>query len=186
MTTLDIALLLLIGLLAVRGFISGFVTEAMRLAALIAGIVAVRLFHAPVTAMLAAFVGSEYAAALLAFALTFGIVYGLGKALAHYVGGKSKTSVLGMVDRLLGLGFGAVKALLVATIAFVLFTICYDALYGADTPRPDWLRLSRSEPLLSASGTAMSQWVAENSRHGGLLGGAAPVEDTRDGDNAGE
>jgi len=170
MTALDIAVLLLIGGLAIRGFLAGFVTESIAIASLVAGMVAVRLFHTPVTAMVAGFVGSEYAAALLAFVLVFGIVYGGGKFLAKWSGNKTKSSALGMVDRLLGFGFGAVKGLLVASIAYVLFTIGYDALYGARSNRPDWMRLSRSYPLLSASGSAMSQWIAENSRQGGLLG----------------
>lgn len=170
MTALDIAVLLLVGGLGIRGFIAGFVTESLALAALIAGIVAVRLFHAPATSMFAGFVGSDYGGALIAFVLVFGLVYGLGKYLASYVGGRTKGSALGMIDRLLGFGFGAVKGLLVATIGFVLFTIVYDALYGVDTNRPDWMRLSRSYPLLRASGSAMSQWVAENSAQGGLLG----------------
>jgi len=171
MTTLDIAMLLLIGGLAIRGFISGFVTELISIAGLIAAIVAVRLFHAPATSLLHGLIGAEYGAALIAFVLIFGMVYALGKTLARMIGGRTKTSVLGPVDRLLGFGFGAVKGLLVGTVCFVLFTICYDALYGVETPRPDWLRLSRSFPLLSASGSAMSQWVSENSRNGGLLGG---------------
>lgn len=170
MTALDIAVLLLIGGLAIRGFIAGFVTESLALGALIGGFVAVRLFHAPVTAMLTGLVGSEYGAALIAFVAIFGLVYGLGKVLAGYIGGKTKTSALGMFDRLLGLGFGAVKGLLVATICFVLFTIVYDALYGIETNRPDWMRLSRSYPLLNASSSATSKWIAENSRQGGLLG----------------
>jgi membrane protein required for colicin V production len=173
MTALDIAVLLLIGGLAIRGFIAGFVTESLALAALIAGILAVRLFHAPVTNMLSGFIGTEYGAALLGFALTFGLVFGVGKWMARYAGGKTKSSALGMVDRLLGAGFGAVKGLLVATIAYVVFTIGHDALYGSESSRPDWMRLSRSYPLLSASGSAMSEWLAENSRQGGLLGPSA-------------
>jgi membrane protein required for colicin V production len=170
MTALDIAVLLLIGGLAIRGFIAGFVTESIAIAALVAGMVAVRLFHTPVTEALSGFIGNEYAAALLGFVLVFGFIYGGGKMLARWSGTKTKSSMLGMVDRLLGLGFGAVKGLLVATICYVMFTIAYDALYGARSNRPDWMRLSRSYPLLSASGSAMSQWIAENSRQGGLLG----------------
>ncbi|MBT2185608.1 CvpA family protein [Sphingobium nicotianae] len=181
MTALDIAVLLLIGGLAIRGFIAGFVTESLSLGALIAGMVAVRLFHTPATGLLTGLIGTEYGAALLAFALVFGIVFGLGKWLARSIGGRTKSSVLGMVDRLLGLGFGAVKGLLVATICYVIFSIGYDALYGTETNRPDWMRLSRSYPLLSASGSAMSQWIAENSRQGGLLGGA---ESGNESDNA--
>ena len=170
MTALDIAVLLLIGGLAIRGFIKGFVTESLSLAALLAGMVAVRLFHAPVTGLIGGLISSEYGGAMLAFVLVFGVVYAIGKMLAQWIGGKTKTSVLGMFDRALGLGFGAVKGLLVASIAYVLFTIGYDALYGVETNRPDWMRLSRSYPLLSASGSAMSGWLAENSKRGGLLG----------------
>ncbi|MCW2369420.1 CvpA family protein [Sphingobium sp. B11D3D] len=170
MTVLDFAVLLLIGGLAVRGFLRGFVTESLSLAALIGAIVAVRLFHAPFTALLDTIVGAEYVAALLAFVAVFGVVFMLGTLLARWIGDKTKTSLLGLFDRTLGLGFGAIKGLLVATIAFVLFTIGYDAIYGVQTNRPDWMRLSRSYPLLSASGSAMSGWMAENSRRGGLLG----------------
>jgi len=177
MTALDIAVLLLIGGLAIRGFIAGFVTESLGLAALVGGIVAVRLFHTPVTALFTTWIGSEYGAALIAFVLVFGIVFILGKILAKAIGGKTKSSMLGMVDRLLGLGFGAIKGLLIATICYVLFTIGYDALYGVESNRPDWMRLSRSYPLLSASGSAMSEWIAENSRQGGLLGDLMPDEE---------
>jgi len=170
MTTLDIAMLLLVGGLAVRGALAGFVTESLSLGALIAAIIAIRLFHAPGTAMLTGLIGAEYGAALIAFVLIFGIVFILGKMLARMIGGRTRNSLLGPVDRLLGLGFGAIKGLIVATICFVLFTICYDALYGVETPRPDWLRLSRAYPLLNASGSAMSEWIAENSRSGGLIG----------------
>src|SRR5690606_11873692 len=99
MTALDIAVLLLIGGLAVRGFIAGFVTESLGLGALVGGIIAVRLFHAPVTALLTGWIGSEYGAALLAFVLVFGVVFGLGKMLARAIGRKTKGSLLGMVDR---------------------------------------------------------------------------------------
>jgi membrane protein required for colicin V production len=170
MLALDVALLILMGGFAVRGFMAGFVTEALALGALVLAIVAVHLAHAPVADLLGSFLGTKYGAAMLAFALVFGMVYGLGKWVARAIGRKSKSSILGMVDRLLGLGFGAIKGLLIATVGFVVFSIGYDALYGAESPRPDWMRLARSYPLLSASGTEISEWLAENSRHGGLLG----------------
>jgi membrane protein required for colicin V production len=170
MTVLDVAVLLLIGGLGIRGLLRGFVTESLSLCALIAGIIAVRLFHAPVTSFLDGMIGAEYVAALLGFVAVFGAVYALGTFAAHWIGDKTKSSALGLFDRVLGLGFGAIKGLLIATIGYVLFSIGYDALYGVESNRPDWMRLSRSYPLLSASGSAMSEWMAENSRQGGLLG----------------
>ena len=48
MTALDIFVLLLIGGGALVGFMRGFVHEMLSLAAWIAGIVALKLFHTPV------------------------------------------------------------------------------------------------------------------------------------------
>jgi membrane protein required for colicin V production len=171
MTALDIAVLFLIGGGAVRGFMRGFVMEALSLAALIAAIIALRLFHAPVTAMLHGLVGSEGGAAMLAYlGLFFGILIG-GNMLAKMIGSSTRNSVLGPVDRVLGLGFGAIKGLLVATVAFLGFSIIYDTLYGASEPRPQWMREARTYPLLSASGNAMSEWLEERRMNGGLMPG---------------
>ena len=172
MTALDIAVLLLIGGAALRGFMRGFVAEAVAIAGLFAAIVAVRLFHAPVTALIAPKIGTQSGGAILAFVLVFGAVYGLGRVLAAQMGRHTRASVLGPVDRVLGIGFGAVKGLLVATVAFVLFSLAFDTLYGASERRPEWVRDSRTFPLLAASGAAMSQWFAERSLNGGLLGDA--------------
>lgn len=171
MALLDIVVFLLIGGFGIRGFLSGFVTESLSLGAVIAGILAVRFLHAPVTGFLAPYVSGEYVAALLAFVLIFGIVYFGGRMLAGSIGRQTRKSALGAVDRLLGLGFGAVKGLLIATVGFVCFSMVYDLLYGDVATRPGWVRLSRSYPLLNASGQAMSAWLAENSQDGGLLGG---------------
>jgi membrane protein required for colicin V production len=181
MALLDIVVFLLIGGFGIRGFLSGFVTESLSLCAVLGGILAVRFLHTPVTAFLAAYVSSEYVAALLSFVLLFATVFIAGKMLAGSIGKHTKSSALGPFDRVLGLGFGAVKGLLIATVGFVLFSIVYDALYGDLAARPGWVRTSRSYPLLNASGQAMSKWLAENSQSGGLLGGSSePQSDTKD------
>lgn len=169
MALLDIVVFLLIGGFGVRGLLRGFVCEALSLGAVILGILAVRFLHAPFTGWLAAHVGGEYVGALLAFVLLFGLVYMLGRLLANFIGGHVRRSALGAFDRLLGLGFGAVKGLLIATLAFAGFTILYDALYGDVTRRPDWMRHARAYPLLNASSSAMSAWIAQSRRDGGLL-----------------
>ncbi len=170
MALFDIVVLLVVGAFGVRGLIKGFVKEVLSLCAVVAGIVAVRLLHAPITLWVTPFLGNEYAAALLTFAFIFGVVYVAVKLLASTVSSQMRNVGLGMFDRVLGLGFGAIKGMLIATVCFVAFTFVYDALYGELSPRPDWLRLTRSYPLLNASGEAMSSWVAQNSREGGLAG----------------
>jgi len=170
MTAMDIMVLLLIGGNGVMGFSRGFVSEALSMIALALAIIAVRLFHAPVTSLLTGLIGTEGGAATLALALVFCLTWFLGKYLARKIGVTARKSLLGPVDRILGLGFGALKGLLIATVAFVGFAILYDTLYGADARRPGWMRNSRTYPLLNASGKAMSEWLAERRRHGGIVG----------------
>jgi membrane protein required for colicin V production len=173
MTAMDIMVLLLIGGNGILGFTRGFVLEALSMVALALAIVAVRLFHAPATGLFTGIIGTEGGAATLALALVFGFTWFFGKYLAQKIGKSSRKSVLGPVDRVLGLGFGALKGLLIATVAFVGFAILYDTLYGQDARRPEWMRSSRTYPLLNASGKAMSEWLAERRRHGGIVGGAS-------------
>jgi membrane protein required for colicin V production len=178
MATLDLAVLLLLGGFGIRGFLTGFVREVLSLVAVVAGILGVRIFHAPVTSVVTPWLGTEYAAAMLAFIFVFGVIYISIKLLASTIAAQVRDSSLGMVDRMLGLGFGVVKGTLIAALAYVGFTIIYDALYGTLSPRPDWMRFARSFPLLNASGEAVSSWVAQSSREGGLIGGMSGDEES--------
>lgn len=161
MTALDIFVLLLIGGGAVFGLMRGFVMETLSLIAWVLAIFAIRLFHAPVAEMLTAFVGTESGAAVLAFALVFGITFVAGKFLARSLGARTRQSILGPVDRVLGAGFGAVKGLIGATLLFLAFSLVYDTIYGGGTARPEWMRHSRTYPLMSASGAAISEFIDE-------------------------
>ena len=170
MALLDMVVLLVVGGFGVRGLMKGFVKEVLSLCAVAAGILAVRLLHAPVTNWVAPHLGSEYVAALLAFVLIFGFVYVAVRIFASTISSQIRNVGLGFFDRVLGLGFGALKGILVVTVCYVGFTFVYNALFGELSPRPDWLRLTRSYPLLQVAGDAMSSWVAQSSREGGLTG----------------
>ncbi|HKR16385.1 CvpA family protein [Rhizorhapis sp.] len=161
MTALDIIVLLLIGGGATFGFIRGFVMETLSLIAWVLAIFAIRLLHAPTTEWLTDPVGTEAGAAVLAFALVFGVTFLAGKFLARSLGARTRKSVLGPVDRVLGLGFGVLKGLIGATLIFMLASLVYDTIYGGNAERPEWMTASRSYPLLNASGKAMSDFVAE-------------------------
>ena len=60
-----------------------------------------------------------------------------------------------------GFGFGILKGLIMATLIFLLFVMGCDLVYGADEKRPEWMTISRTYPLLNASGDAMSEFVRE-------------------------
>jgi membrane protein required for colicin V production len=71
MTALDIFVILVVGGAALVGFVRGFAHEVLALLAWIVAIVALKLFHTPLSARLVDSVGTEAGAAVLAFALLF-------------------------------------------------------------------------------------------------------------------
>jgi membrane protein required for colicin V production len=159
MTALDIIVLLLVGGGLVRGALRGFVGEVLSLASWIAAILALKLLHTPVSAALEGPVGSSAGAAVLAFALVFGITFIVGKLIARRLGGATRRSVIGPIDRVLGAGFGALKGLIGATLLYLAANLVYDTIHGQSAPRPDWMAKSRTYPLLYASGRAIVDFV---------------------------
>lgn len=161
MTALDIIVLFLIGGGAIFGFMRGFVQEALSLISWLLIIAAVCIFHGPATAALSEAVGTESGAAVLAFVAIVVVIFALGKWISSSVGKKSRKSVLGPIDRVLGFGFGMLKGLIFATLIFLLLVMGNETLFGAKEPRPEWMTKSRTYPLLNASGDAMSEFVRE-------------------------
>ena len=166
MTALDIFVILVVGGAALIGFVRGFAHEVLALLAWIIAIVALKLFHEPLSARLTDGVGTEAGAAVLAFALLFVPTYIAVKLFAKAVGGRTRRSVLGPVDRILGGGFGMVKGLLGATLIFLLANLATDMVYGGDAARPQWMTRSQTFPLLNASGRAVVDWVEERQHPG--------------------
>jgi membrane protein required for colicin V production len=159
MSALDIFVILLLGGGAIIGFIRGFVHEALSLFAWVVAIAMLKLFHAHLSAGLTDPVGTPAGAAVVAFALLFIPSFLLVKMLARSIGGRTRTSILGPIDRLLGGGFGMIKGLLGATLFFLLANLATDMVYGTDADRPEWMTSSRTYPLLNASGLAIVDWV---------------------------
>ena len=162
LTAFDIMVLVILAGGAVRGVTRGFVAEVIALAALVAALFALRLFHAPFSLWLSEAVGTESGAALLAFIIILGGIGAAGKALGARLGAATrKSAVIGPVDRLLGGGFGLLKGLLVASVIYMVITLAYDVAYGAAEDRPAWLRESRTYPLMRATGSALSEVIAD-------------------------
>src|SRR5215218_11303662 len=159
MSALDIFVIVLLGGGAMIGFVRGLVHEVLSLLAWVVGIVALRLFHSPVSEALTGVVGTATAGAVLAFVLLFLPSYLFMKLLARSIGKKSRSSMLGPVDRVLGGGFGMLKGLLAATLFFLLANLATDMVYGPEADRPEWMTASRTYPLLNASGLAIVDWV---------------------------
>lgn len=168
MTALDIVAIVLLGGGAAFGAVRGFVQEALSLFAWVFAVLAVRFFYTPAVNLLAGFIGTPSGAAVAAVVLLFGATFLLGKLLATALGKRTRQSVLGPVDRVLGLGFGFVKGLILASLLFLLATLVIDTVRGGPANRPDWMRNARAYSLLNATSRAMVDYV--NRRRTGTLG----------------
>lgn len=160
-TALDIIVLLLVGGAAVLGFLRGFTTEVLSLMAWVAAVFAVKLFHGSMSDLLTPFVGTAGGAMVLAFALVFGIVFLAGRLVARSIGARTRQSALGAFDRVLGVGFGALKGLIMASVIYLGVSLVYDTLYGSKAKRPEWMAKSYTYPLLDSSSRALVDFVNE-------------------------
>ncbi len=156
---LDIIVLVLVALTALFGARRGFVGEVLALFAWVAIVFALKIFHLPLARALAAMVGTASGAAVLAFVILAGGSYLAGKIVVGAVARRTRTSVLGPIDRALGFGFGALKGVILASLAYLFVVLVLDVMGGGPTRRPGWLVQARSYPLLSATSAGIADFV---------------------------
>jgi len=168
---LDIIVLLGVGAAAALGWIRGFVTEVLSLMAWVLVVIALKVIHGPLTSVLSAIVGTSSGAAVLAFALIAGIAYFGGRILARSLGARTKQSILGPLDRAIGFGFGALKGLILASLAFLAVVLVLDTVDGGPKQRPLWLTKSRTYPLLNVTSAYVADFVAKRRKGTPIFGG---------------
>jgi membrane protein required for colicin V production len=164
LSAIDIIVLLAVGGAAVLGFMRGFVTEVLSLMAWLLVVMALRLLHTPLAAMLAAPVGTVQGAAVLAFALIAGVTFFGGRLIANAIGSRTRSGLLGPVDRALGVGFGALKGLILVSMGFLLVALVVDTVSGGPARRPEWMTNSRTYPLLNATSASIAEFVDRRRR----------------------
>lgn len=163
MTGFDIAVLLLVGVGAVAGFLRGFVHEVLALLAWVAAVLAIHFMHTPLAAGLQPMIGTESGASVLAFALLLLVPYAGIKLIANWAGSRSRSSVIGPIDRVLGFGFGAIKGTIIAVLAFSILVLGYDTVWGAGG-RPTWITQARTYPFVNASSEQVVTMIADRRR----------------------
>lgn len=163
MTGFDIAVLILVGLGAITGFMRGFVQEAFALAAWVLALFAIHTLHTPLSLALFPYVKTESGASVLAFALLLLVPYAIVKLLSDRLGSASRNSVLGPVDRVIGFGFGAIKGIVITVLAFSVLVLGYDTVWGAGG-RPQWITQSRSYPFVNAASEQLVKLIGERRR----------------------
>ena len=156
----DWIVVLIVGAAAAFGLMRGFIAEVASLAAWVAGFIAVRLFYTPARAIFETASGSELIAAVAAVIGPFLLAVLLVKLIGSFLSSSAKGSVIGPLDRLLGLGFGLVKGFLAASLIFLLITLGLKIVPGDDS-RPDWLAKAKTTPTLALVASAMVSYVGD-------------------------
>lgn len=177
MTGFDIAVLLIVGVGAIAGFLRGFVQEILALAAWIFALFTIHFLHTPLTVALEPTIGTSSGASVLAFALLLLVPYACVKLIANWAGNQSRASILGPIDRVLGFGFGAVKGMIIVVLAFSVLVLGYDTVWGPGG-RPDWIKQARTYRFVNASSDALVKMIGERRRQveQAEVNGATPAD----------
>lgn len=163
MTGFDIAVLTLIALGAITGFMRGFIQEVFALAAWVLALVAIRVLHTPLSEGLVPYVGNTSGAYVLAFVLLLLVPYAIVKLLSDRLGSASRNSVIGPIDRVIGFGFGAIKGAVIVVMAFSVLVLGYDTVWGAGG-RPNWITQARTYPFVNAGSEELVKLIGERRR----------------------
>ena len=184
MAAFDVIVLFMFGTGAVMGGLRGFVQESLSLIAWVMAVIAVRVGHGATADLLTPMIGTRTGAAAGAFLLLFAGTFMLGRLLARSLGARTRQSLLGPFDRALGFGFGFLKALLAASLMFLVLAFAVDLFEGGPRQRPAWLRDARTYPLLNATSRAMVDYL-HRQRDGAEAGGGGTDDAAADGPDGG-
>lgn len=173
LTVFDFAVLAIVAFAAIGGLARGFVGEIVTLLAWVGGVLAVRLFHVQAKAYVGGWVENEAGAAAVAL---LGLFFGAFLAV-RIVGGalssKTRASVIGPVDRILGMGFGAGKGVVAATLMFLLVSLGIETMLpGAQ--QPVWMAQAKTAPTLAIVSRALVDFVDEARRIDGDIAAGDP------------
>ncbi|MBX9814450.1 MAG: CvpA family protein, partial [Sphingomonas sp.] len=102
-----------------------------------------------------------------------GLTYFGGRWVARAIGARTRTSILGPVDRALGFGFGGLKGLIFASLLFLLITLVVDTISGGALRRPSWITTSRTYPLLKVTSAGVADFVDRRRRGEPVFGNEA-------------
>lgn len=160
MNSFDLIVLGFVSIAALAGLLRGFVQEVLSLSAWVLAILAIRYMHTPLSEAIIPYMKSETGGALLAFALLLLIPYAGMKLIASVAARAISVTALTPIDKILGLGFGAVKGLIAAVLAFSLLAIGYDTVWGI-AGRPTWITTARTYPFVNAASDEMVRMIAE-------------------------
>ena len=121
MNYIDIIIIIILAIAMIRGFINGFVREIASLAALILGIWGAIKFSSFTAARLYDYfdMTGKYVG-IIAFVITFIIIVIIIHFIGMLVDKLMEAVALGFINKLLGIGFGLLKSVLIMSVVFVV------------------------------------------------------------------
>lgn len=144
-TLFDILVVVVILVSAILAMIRGFVREVLSVTTWVAAAAAAYFFHRPFVPLIEPYIDSHTIAVIAAAAGVFAVTLIIGSYITMKISDFVIDSRAGLLDRSLGLVFGAVRGVLLLVIALLFF----DWL----VPRPpDWISSARSKPILDNVG----------------------------------
>jgi membrane protein required for colicin V production len=164
-TKVDLIVVVLLLISAAIGYMRGAIREVAAMIALVAAAF-LAILGLPSTAPVAHhFIHTRWLAALAALVVVFFITYGLlrliGAGIAQRV---QETHVLGALDRIVGLGIGMVRGLVVLGGLYLMF--------NAATPedlRPRWITGSATWPVAERMGRLLTELAPKGLDFAGRL-----------------
>ena len=123
MNLLDLGILILLGLITLRGYYRGFFQELAVLAGVVGGVVAAAHTYSRLAQQLQPWIKEPLWAKVLAFALVLVAVYWLTRLVAHLLQRLLYHLYLDLLDRLLGALFALIKGALLLGFALMFLSL---------------------------------------------------------------
>jgi len=123
MNLLDLGIIILLGLIAVRGFFRGLFQELAVLVGVVGGLVVAAHTYLRLASLLQPWITDPQPARWVAFAVVFVAVYWLTRLAAHFIQRLLYHLYLDFFDRLLGGVFGLAKGALLVGFALMLLGV---------------------------------------------------------------
>jgi membrane protein required for colicin V production len=157
MNTFDIIVAVILTYSLIRGLFRGLVKEVASIIGVLGGFFAAYSFYSPAAEYLSGLVSNPAYRNILAFLIIFCAVVIVINLLAIIIKYILKVVLLGWLDRLGGLGFGAIKAVLIGSVLFLVLT----AFLPKGTPL---IRDSMAAPYLSMVSEKLATLVSSEIR----------------------
>jgi membrane protein required for colicin V production len=159
----DVAVAALIAISVLIGIIRGFVKEVLSIASWALALVAAGVAYKPSLPFWEGAVGDGVLAHIIAFSSVFVGVLATALIITARISRKVESGPLGGMDRAFGAGFGAVRAVTIICLAFLLFL----GLRPGDKPHenlPAWLSKAETLPYIKKITVAVIDKLPKGAR----------------------